>query len=163
MHELDLPDVRVMDVEAEIADLRTKWAGAAPIVASRFTVAERSRLDAFYAEAMPTEMRRLGGDPVLCHGDLGPWNILVDKDGTIGVIDFGDVCRCDRSKDLVGMYEPVALDAALAAYGDRPGLRDKIAVRARALPAMDVIFFAGKDDDERLATCVDRIRELLLE
>ena len=163
LHALDLPAVRTIDVEAEIADFQSNWAGAAPIVATRVTPAERSRLDAFYGETMPYEMRRLGGDPVLCHGDLGPWNIVVDDHGTVGVIDFGDVCRRDRSTDLVGMYEPVALDAALAAYGDRAGLRDKIAVRARALPAMDVIFFAGKHDDVRLDVCIDRIRDLLLQ
>jgi hypothetical protein len=86
--------------------------------------------------------------------------VLVDDAGRVGVIDFGDAVRCDRSKDLFGLYERVTLDAAIEAYGDRPGLREKIAVRAAALPAMDLVFFAGKRDAKRLAICIARIRRL---
>ncbi|MEP6622908.1 MAG: aminoglycoside phosphotransferase family protein [Acidimicrobiia bacterium] len=179
LHTLDVPGVRIVDVECEVRDFQRQWGDAGHVTAERFSRAERSRLDAFYAETMPAEMRRLGGELVLCHGDLGPWNILVDAGdidagdveagnidagtGVIGVIDFGDVCRCDRSKDLIGMYEPDALDAALDAYrylGDASTLRDRIAVRARALPAMDLVFFAGKHDDFRLDQCIQRIRDL---
>lgn len=161
LHSLDLPNVRVMTVEDEIADFQAKYAAAAEVVDARFTREERATLDEFYAELMPNEMRRLGGELVLCHGDLGPWNVMLADDGSIGVIDFGDVCRCDPSTDLVGMYEPVALDAALDAYGDDATLRPKIAVRAKALPAMDLVFFAGKHDETRLAICIDHIRRLL--
>ncbi len=172
LHALAVPGLRTVGIEDEIRDFQRQWAEAGPVAAARFTPAERSRLDAFYAAVMPAEMRRLGGDLVLSHGDLGPWNIVVDRDrdrdiddgeGTIGVIDFGDVCRCDRAKDLVGMYEPVALDAALEAYGDSGDagtLRERIAVRARALPAMDLVFFAGKHDEIRLERCLERIRDL---
>ncbi len=163
LHALDLPGVRSVDVESEIRDFQRQWTDAGPVVAERFTPIERSRLDQFFADVMPAEMRRLGSELVLCHGDLGPWNIVVDEDGAIGVIDFGDVCRCDRSKDLVGMYEPGALDAALDAYdyaGDPATLRDRIAVRARALPAMDIVFFAGKHDEVRLERCIERTRAL---
>ena len=161
LHTLELAGVRVMTVEDEIADFQAKYDAAASTIAERFTRDERATLDEFYAVAMPEEMRRLGGDLVLCHGDLGPWNVMLAADGSTGVIDFGDVCRCDPSKDLVGMYEPVALDAALEAYGYSELLHRKVAVRAKALPAMDLIFYAGKEDEERLTTCIDRIRAFL--
>lgn len=153
------------DVPGPGDDHGRKYDAAASTVEERFTRNERARLDEFYAVTMLEKMRRLGGDLVLCHGDLGPWNVLLAADGSVGVIDFGDVCQCDPSKDLLGLVqpgvEPDALDAALTAYGDNPTLRQKIAVRAQALPAMDLIFFAGKGDEERLAICVDRIRTFL--
>lgn len=165
LHSLELPSARVLTVDDEIAGFQAQYAAAAHVVDARFTREERATLDHFYAEAMPNEMRALGGELVLCHGDLGPWNVMLADDGSIGVIDFGDVCLCDPSKDLVGLVqpgvEPIALDAALDAYGEDATRRRKIAVRAKALPAMDLIFYAGKGDEERLTICVDRIRALL--
>jgi aminoglycoside phosphotransferase (APT) family kinase protein len=160
LHGLDLPTGRTLTVEDEIADFQAKYAAAGLIVAEHFTAAERRRLDAFYGERLPEELRALGTEPRSCHGDLGPWNVILDEAGGVGVIDFGDVVRCDRSKDFIGLDDDVTLDAAISAYGDAPRLRERIAVRAAALPAMDLVFFAGKRDARRLAICIDRIRRL---
>jgi hypothetical protein len=159
LHGLDLPDLPVVTLEEEIGDLHTKFATVAPILDRHFGGAERARLDVLFGQAVPDGLRRLGTDVVACHGDLGPWNVILAVDGRVGVIDFGDVVRTDRSKDLGGLDDPVTLDRALAAYGrDDPALREKIAWRAAAALLMDLIFFAGKQDDARLAVCLDRVR-----
>ena len=153
----------VVTVDDEIERLQAQWDAAAPIVAARFDAGEHARLDAYYRDVLPAELQRLGGDPRPCHGDLGPWNLVLADDGRIGVIDFGDIAIVDRSQDLCGLDHPVALDAALEAYGDAPGLREKAAFRATAVLVMDLLFFAGKQDPDRLGICVERVRRLVLE
>ena len=159
LHTLEIPGMRVMSIDDEIAYFQQKYLLAAPVVGQHFSARQRLALDEFYSEFMPAEMTRLGGEPRLCHGDLGPWDVVVGTDASVGIIiDFGDVCQCDRSKDLIGLFDPVMLDAALGAYGDSERLREKIAVRAKALPAMDLVFFDGKRDAHGLILCVGRIR-----
>jgi hypothetical protein len=88
--------------------------------------------------------------------------VLAD-DGRIGVIDFGDVAIVDRSLHPCGLDHPVAFEAALAAYGEVPGLREKAELRAAAALVMDLLFFAGKRDPARLAVCVERVHRLELD
>jgi aminoglycoside phosphotransferase (APT) family kinase protein len=155
--------LRVVTVDDEITRLHTRWNAAAAIVATRFDADERARLDEYYRDVLPAALRRLGGDPRPCHGDLGPWNLVLADDGRIGVIDFGDVAVVDRSLDLCGLDHPVAFEAALAAYGEVSGLREKAERRAAAALVMDLLFFAGKQDPARLAVCVERVRRLVLD
>jgi aminoglycoside phosphotransferase (APT) family kinase protein len=39
-------------------------------------------------------------DVVVCHGDFHPLNVLVDRDGSMGVIDWTDACIADRHHDV---------------------------------------------------------------
>ena len=47
---------------------------------------------------------------VPCHGDLYPQHVLVDKHGTLGVIDWDDVGLDHPVKDFTYWYEPVGRD-----------------------------------------------------
>ncbi len=161
LHGLDLPTLPDVTVDDEIAGLRTRWQAAAPILEPHVDRAEQARLDLLFGTTVPDGLRRLGADPVPCHGDLGPWNIILAADGRVGVIDFGDVMRTDRAQDLCGLDDEVALDAALAVYGDHGrALREKIQLRALPTLVTDLLFFSGKRDDARLAVCLDRIRRV---
>ena len=69
-------------------------------------------------------------DPVLVHGDLGPWNLACDpRTGAVnGVFDYGDACLGDRHQDFRYMLfhredEQVMLEAAIAAYEGETGTR----------------------------------------
>ena len=61
-------------------------------------------------------------DPTWIHGDLHPRNILVDKDGIAGVIDWGDLAVGDKATDLAAFwclfYERQVRQQAIDAYGD---------------------------------------------
>ena len=161
LHRLRLPGLPDVTVADEVDDVRAKWDASRPILDRHFDSTRVGRLAALFLETVPDGLRRLGADPVPCHGDLGPWNMILADDGRVGVIDFGDVMRTDRSKDLAGLDDPVALDAALAAYGhDDAVLREKIALRALPTLLMDLLFFTGKGDAARLAVCLDRIRRV---
>lgn len=56
------------------------------------------------------------------HGDLHPRNILVDKGGITGVIDWGDLAAGDRATDLAAFWylfpEPHLRQLAIEAYGE---------------------------------------------
>lgn len=74
-------------------------------------------------------------DPVLSHGDLHPRHVLLDGEAIGGVIDWGDLCRTDRSVDLsiaFSGFAGEARDALFEAYGptDEP-----TALRGRILAA----------------------------
>lgn len=73
--------------------------------------------------------------PVLSHGDLHLRHVLLDRDEIGGVIDWGDLCRTDRSVDLsiaFGAFAGDARAALLDAYG---GVEARTALRARAVAA----------------------------
>ncbi len=43
-------------------------------------------------------------EPTWIHGDLHPRNLLVDKDGFTGAIDWGDLAAGDRATDLAALW-----------------------------------------------------------
>lgn len=161
LHRLTLPDARVVTVADEIAMFVRNYAAALPAIEQRFTVGELAELERFMADELPETMRGLGSEPRLCHGDLGPYNLVLADDGHIGVIDFGDMGVFDQSKDFIGFEGATMLDAALAAYGDTPTLRAKVDIRARALPILDLPFLISKGDERAVDACVDRLRGAL--
>lgn len=60
-------------------------------------------------------------EPTWIHGDLHPRNILVDKDGITGVIDWGDLAVGDKATDLAAFWcfrEPFLRQQALNTYGE---------------------------------------------
>ncbi|WP_218081250.1 aminoglycoside phosphotransferase family protein [Anthocerotibacter panamensis] len=64
----------------------------------------------------------IDGEPTWIHGDLHPRNILVDKSGVTGVIDWGDLTAGDRATDLAALWylfpEQHVRQQALDAYGE---------------------------------------------
>jgi hypothetical protein len=67
--------------------------------------------------------------------------------------------------DLAQYRHKLALAAPVLAEGltgaDR-ALRERAAVRARALPLLDIPFFAGKRDTDGVRRCIARVRSELL-
>jgi len=162
LHALQLGCARTISVDDEITEYQYKYRLGLPAIDGNVTRAERARLQALVHEVMPSELQRLGGDLVLCHGDLGYWNLVLSADGTVGVIDFGDVGYFDRSKDFIGLTDTDIMEAALATYGDTELLREKIAIRQRVLPILDLPFHLGKGDAQGIARTMERIRAAAL-
>ncbi len=61
-------------------------------------------------------------EPTWIHGDLHPRNLLVDKGGFTGVIDWGDLAAGDRATDLAALWcllpEQHLRQQAIDAYGE---------------------------------------------
>jgi aminoglycoside phosphotransferase (APT) family kinase protein len=161
LHMQQVPGARTVTIEEEIHDLQDKYRVGLPVFSQSYTESELKKLEQLVFEFLPKHLPALGFDRVLCHGDLGYWNIVSGANNTIGVIDFGDSGYYDRSKDFIGLADAAALDAALRTYGDNPVLRQKITARRQILYFHDLPFFMGKADQQGIAQTLATIRTIL--
>lgn len=79
------------------------------------------------------------GDPVWCHGDLHPANVLVENGRISAVIDFGDLTAGDPATDLSVAWTLVPAEARprfWRCYADAGGtVDDALVLRARGWAA----------------------------
>jgi aminoglycoside phosphotransferase (APT) family kinase protein len=91
-------------------------------------------------------------DEVVAHGDLHFRHVLVDGHGALaGVIDWGDVCRADRSIDLSllwSFFPPDGRAAFLEAYGP---VSEAQLLRARVLAVNLCVILAVYGRDEGMS------------
>ncbi len=161
LHDLEFSGGTDMSLEAEIKEFQFKYELGLNVMQQEFTAVEQAEVKDLIYKTMPSELHRFGARRTVCHGDLGYWNIVLKEDDTVGIIDFGDVGHYDHSKDFIGLQEPVVLNAALEAYGDDDILRQKIAIRQKVLPVLDIPFYEGKQNAEGLKRTLNNLRENL--
>lgn len=161
LHQLQLDNPHIMTVEDEIKQFQAKYTACLPLLNSRITKDEQERYEKFIYHEMPAEIRRLGSKPVLCHGDLGYWNLVLKQDGQVGVIDFGDVGYYDESKDFGGLEDEAMLEAALEVYGDGDMLRERIAIRRKSIPFLELQYYDEIGDTVKIQETLQTIRERL--
>jgi aminoglycoside phosphotransferase (APT) family kinase protein len=159
-HKSYLPNMPLISVEQESSEHRQKLGSGLSAINKHFAKSEVTQIEKLVLEEYPEEMGRLGFTRGLCHGDLGYWNIVYGRNGEVGIIDFGDVGYYDTSIDFAGMNDEIILDAALGAYGENVS-RSKIALRKRIMPILDLPYFIGCNDVERIEKTVARIRKSL--
>jgi aminoglycoside phosphotransferase len=161
-HKHDMENALLMSPEKEFAEYQHKLALGLPDIKKYFTEIEVARIQEYVLKEYPEKMRKLGFTKGLCHGDLGYWNIIYGSDGEVGIIDFGDVGYYDTSIDFAGMSDREILDAALESYeGNIP--REKVELRMKIIPVLDLPFFIGRNDQEGIKTTIARIREITLQ
>lgn len=100
-------------------------------------------------------------EEVFCHGDLGYNNIILSNNLEVGIIDFGDAGNLDKSYDFIGLEDDVMLEAAISAYGGDNVLREKIALRRKLLPLMDMLFLMDSKATVEIEKCAGKMRENL--
>jgi spectinomycin phosphotransferase len=111
-------------------EARLATASADPVVGelARFWRARQGAIDALVDRA-----DRLGRDAagspsrqVLCHGDLHPWNVLVDTGQRLWIVDWDEAVLAPRERDLMfvvggighGLVRPGDTDRFLEGYGE---------------------------------------------
>lgn len=161
LHAKKALSAQTVTIADEIRDLHDKYQVGLPVFKQNFTEAELQKLEILVEHSLPKQLPELGFDPVLCHGDLGYWNIVIGVDGLIGVIDFGDSGYYDRSKDFIGLSDAEALNGALKEYGESTLLRQKIDARRKILFFHDLPFFMGKEDQDGINMSLDNIKNIL--
>jgi len=133
-HKNQLPGARDMSIGEEIKQLQNWYEKGAEEGKQFFTSAEQRKLHIAVHEIWPTQLQKLGSTNKLCHGDFHFSNIFYDESDQIGIIDFGDVCYADPSKDFINLDDPAIFEATLAAYGETGDkFRQKIALRKQML------------------------------
>ncbi|HSD56379.1 MAG TPA: aminoglycoside phosphotransferase family protein [Candidatus Saccharimonadales bacterium] len=133
-HKQRLAGARDMSVAEEIKQLHNWYQKGIEEGKQFFTPAEQQKLHSAVYDVWPQLLTKLGNDLGLCHGDFHFKNIFYDENDQIGIIDFGDVCYADRSKDFINLDDPAIFESALASYGDTSDrFRQKIAIRKQML------------------------------
>ena len=161
LHRCRIDDLPIVSIESEIALYQEKYRLALTAL-DELTAVEQTLTRSFFFEVLPRQLRELGGESRVTHGDLGPWNVIVTDDYQVGVIDFGDVSYQDPSKDFSGFGDDTILGAALSAYGGNDWLRQKAWLRIKAFPILDLPFYLGKRDVKGVRACLDLVRDLII-
>lgn len=162
-HKLKLPGARTMSLDDESKQIQRWYEKSTPVVRERFSQKEQEKLKQLIYVDWPTKLIELGSDSVLSHGDLHFENVLYGKDGSVGVIDFGDVAYYDRSKDFLELAEDQDIySAAVKEYGYFDTvLSEKIKVRQAMIQVINLGFYAGKEDEINVKKTVEKIRRSL--
>ena len=81
--------------------------------AAGFWAAQRSEILALVerTEELGPLVERLSLPLVLCHADLHTWNVMIDGDGELWLIDWDEVVRAPKERDL--MFVIGGIDASL--------------------------------------------------
>jgi spectinomycin phosphotransferase len=58
-------------------------------------------------DALAAEMQRAGLPLVLCHADLHTWNVLVERDGGLWIVDWDETILAPRERDLMFVIEGI--------------------------------------------------------
>jgi aminoglycoside phosphotransferase (APT) family kinase protein len=162
-HRLELADARDMNIEEEIKQLQTWYENGREQSRAVFTQTEAERLRHLVYDAWPDNLKTLGAVKALCHGDFHFNNIFYDTNGRVGIIDFGDVCQADHSKDFINLDDPIILRATLDKYGgDDPAMLNKIALRRAMLQVVKLTAQQAKGETAAAALTVQTIRQNLV-
>lgn len=104
------------------------------------------------ADALGAALRESGAKTVLCHGDMHPWNILVEEDGAWWLVDWDEVTLAPKERDLMFAIGGIGDDgvgeaqtaAFLDGYGDEDIDRLALAYYRAAWAVQDIAAF-GRD------------------
>ncbi len=160
-HASHIKNVPLMSQEKQFDEYKYKLELGMPAIKEHLNASEVEQLQQFVFKEYPEKMREFGFKKGLCHGDLGYWNMIYSEDGKVGVIDFGDVGYYDTSIDFAGMNDKEILDSALKAYGGDV-IREKIELRMKIIPVIDMPFFVGKEDEKGIKETIERMRKITL-
>ena len=160
-HAQSLAGVRDLSPKAEVAQLQDWYARGLPESMKYFNEQERARLADLVAREWPLALNSISADPVLSHGDFHFSNILYDN-GRVGIIDFGDICYADRSKDFTDFDDKIIFEAALEAYGHMsPAMRRAIDLREHMTRVITLTAQLAKHDNEGAEETALKIKTFL--
>jgi aminoglycoside phosphotransferase (APT) family kinase protein len=162
LHAKNLDQATNVSIDDEIKWYQEKYHYSLDVISKRFNTLDQEKIKQFALIDLPNTLKQLGSTRRLCHGDLGTYNMILDEDNNLGIIDFGDTNYYDQSKDFIGLSSPILLNAALQAYGDTKLLRDKIEIRRKANRMFDLPYYITKDDKEGLEQGLKVLAEELL-
>lgn len=114
------------------------------VVSNRLSNEQMKKLENFVLDGYVSELSRFIQESVFCHGDLGPWNLVIQEREEIGVIDFGDSGFYDRSVDFSSLNNAAILGACLDSYGSDPVLERAVSLRCLMLPVVELPYYHGK-------------------
>ena len=113
-------------------------------------------------EEMPSQLKMLGENLVLSHGDLGGGNLLVDDQGKVGIIDFSEMLCLDEAADFMDTRDDDICQAMLDAYGAGGNLRRKVFIRRLIRPIFVIGTYAFDERKKETDLLAEQIRKTIL-
>ena len=102
LHESNLDNINIFDISHEEKEFFEKFSISEEFLKTSLKPEIFSAIEFFLENKIKNEFEKLKSNIKLCHGDLGLWNIILNKN-QIGIIDFGDVGYYDSSIDFSGI------------------------------------------------------------
>ncbi len=126
--ETFVPSRRNVVTDLETAIARQDSAGPLQHELAAFWRSHRERIGMVVerADAMGDQLRQRDLPNVLCHADLHTWNVLVDGDGRLWIVDWDETVLAPKERDLMfviggigrGLVSPHDTDCFLQSYGE---------------------------------------------
>jgi spectinomycin phosphotransferase len=117
-----------------------------------FWRAVQGQIDAVLArvDELGRELRRAGLPQVLCHADLHTWNVLVDADQRLWIVDWDEAILAPKERDLMfviggigrGLVSPQETARFLEGYGEAGIERRALLYYRYAWAAQDIAAYA---------------------
>jgi spectinomycin phosphotransferase len=102
------------------------------------------------ADTLGEQLRAVSRPMVLCHADLHTWNVLVDRDGQMWIVDWDEVVLAPKERDLMfviggiarGLVSPDETARFLRGYGEPPVDMRALAYYRYAWAVQDIAAYA---------------------
>jgi hypothetical protein len=115
-------------LKEELIQYRNYFDECEGFYSKHFTIEEHKALRYLMHEFLPSVRENLGEKLVLCHADLWEPNILLDENGTVGIIDCSNAGYFDEAADFM-VEDAVLRKCILDSYGAGDSLRKKVEVK----------------------------------
>ncbi|MBQ7059561.1 MAG: aminoglycoside phosphotransferase family protein [Firmicutes bacterium] len=162
LHLAEWDQAQPYPVSAEIGVWQERYQYGVPVLQTYFSSSEMQRIDDLMMEEMPLQLKMLGENPVLSHGDLGGGNILVDEEGNVGVIDFSEMLYLDEAADFMDTRDEDVCRAMLDAYDAGGNLRRKVFIRRLIRPIFVIGTYAFDERKREADLLAEQIRKTIL-
>lgn len=126
-----------------------------------FSDLEIARLDKIFLQIAPEKLNQLGEKLVFSHGDLGDGNILIDKVGKVGIIDFSEMYYLDEAADFMDVSSDDLRKLMLNYYDADDTLRKKVRIRVLLRPLFVLGDYAKRRGTAHVQKLIERVRSLL--
>src|SRR4029453_13381331 len=106
----------VYDDAAQAEHYRSRLHASAELLAP-LPARARDGLAELISVELPARLAARERPAVFCHGDAGPWNMIVTAEGRLGLIDLGDASLADPVLDFRFAWPPAIAPAGFDPHG----------------------------------------------
>ena len=159
LHESNLDNINIFDISHEEKEFFEKFSISEEFLKTSLKPEIFSAIEFFLENKIKNEFEKLKSNIKLCHGDLGLWNIILNKN-QIGIIDFGDVGYYDSSIDFSGIGDLYIYNSLVKHYECDESMIKKINIRKIIIPILEIPYYLEQDNKKQLQKNLSLINNL---
>lgn len=147
LHALKPKMTTVYPLSELIRAWQARYAKAKKTLIKYLDAEEMVYIDRLMTREMPDILQKRGENRVFSHADLGDGNVLIDNQGTVGIIDFNESGYIDEAADFMDITDDNLCSVMLDSYGADENLRKKVAIQRRIRPIFVLDVYADRGED----------------